>query len=67
MLETEEYSLITNFPRTVYGRDKESMSLKDAVVYMARLRLELLSFRSLISCKYSSVAYVEGEMREAKN
>ncbi|KAG5378023.1 hypothetical protein IGI04_025865 [Brassica rapa subsp. trilocularis] len=30
VLETEEYSLITNFPRTVYRRDKESMSLKDA-------------------------------------
>ncbi|KAG2286536.1 hypothetical protein Bca52824_046140 [Brassica carinata] len=30
VLETEEYSLITNFPRTVSGRDKESMSLKDA-------------------------------------
>ncbi|CAN7136557.1 unnamed protein product, partial [Brassica rapa subsp. narinosa] len=27
VLETEEYSLITNFPRTVYGRNKESMSL----------------------------------------
>ncbi|KAL0724359.1 hypothetical protein Bca4012_038958 [Brassica carinata] len=30
VLQTEEYSLITNFPRTVSGRDKESMSLKDA-------------------------------------
>ncbi|KAH0943492.1 LOW QUALITY PROTEIN: hypothetical protein HID58_003129, partial [Brassica napus] len=30
VLETEEYSFITIFPRTVYRRDKESMSLKDA-------------------------------------
>ncbi|KAF8099405.1 hypothetical protein N665_0244s0007 [Sinapis alba] len=42
VLETEEYSLITNFPRTVYGRDKESMSLKDAGLHpQASLFIEI--------------------------
>ncbi|CAH8380909.1 unnamed protein product [Eruca vesicaria subsp. sativa] len=42
VLETEEYSLITNFPRTVYGRDKASMSLKDAGLHpQASLFIEI--------------------------
>ncbi|XP_013621956.1 PREDICTED: plant UBX domain-containing protein 10-like [Brassica oleracea var. oleracea] len=42
VLATEEYSLITNFPRTVYGRDKESMSLKDAGLHpQASLFIEI--------------------------
>ncbi|KAJ0228695.1 UBX domain-containing protein [Hirschfeldia incana] len=42
VLETEEYSLITNFPRTVYGRDKVSMSLKDAGLHpQASLFIEI--------------------------
>ncbi|KAG2314174.1 hypothetical protein Bca52824_017296 [Brassica carinata] len=42
VLETEEYSLITNFPRTVSGRDKESMSLKDAGLHpQASLFIEI--------------------------
>ncbi|XP_010455471.1 PREDICTED: plant UBX domain-containing protein 10 [Camelina sativa] len=42
VLNTEEYSLITNFPRTVYGRDKESMSLKDAGLHpQASLFIEI--------------------------
>ncbi|KFK31867.1 hypothetical protein AALP_AA6G168700 [Arabis alpina] len=42
VLDTEEYSLITNFPRTVYGRDKESMSLKDAGLHpQASLFIEI--------------------------
>ncbi|VYS62242.1 unnamed protein product [Arabidopsis thaliana] len=42
LLDTEEYSLITNFPRTVYGRDKESMSLKDAGLHpQASLFIEI--------------------------
>jgi len=42
LLDKEEYSLITNFPRTVYGRDKESMSLKDAGLHpQASLFIEI--------------------------
>ncbi|KAG2304155.1 hypothetical protein Bca52824_032806 [Brassica carinata] len=42
VLETEEYSLITNFPKTVYGKDKESMSLKDAGLHpQASLFIEI--------------------------
>ncbi|KAJ4876212.1 Plant UBX domain-containing protein 10 [Raphanus sativus] len=42
VLETEDYSLITNFPRTLYGRDKESMSLKDAGLHpQASLFIEI--------------------------
>ncbi|KAF8052066.1 hypothetical protein N665_1614s0001 [Sinapis alba] len=36
------YSLITNFPRTVYGRDNESMLLKDAGLHpQASLFIEI--------------------------
>ncbi|KAL1191878.1 Plant UBX domain-containing protein 10 [Cardamine amara subsp. amara] len=42
VLETEEYSLVTNFPRTVYGRDKELMSLKEAGLHpQASLFIEM--------------------------
>ncbi|CAH8304855.1 unnamed protein product [Eruca vesicaria subsp. sativa] len=42
VLETYEYSLVTNLPRTVYGRDKESMSLKDAGLHpQASLFIEI--------------------------
>ncbi|XP_010541824.1 PREDICTED: plant UBX domain-containing protein 10-like [Tarenaya hassleriana] len=42
VLETEEYSLVSNFPRTVYGRDKLSMSLKEAGLHpQASLFIEM--------------------------
>uniref|UniRef100_A0A1J3K8I2 FAS-associated factor 2-B n=1 Tax=Noccaea caerulescens TaxID=107243 RepID=A0A1J3K8I2_NOCCA len=42
VLETEEYSLITNFPRTVYGRDKQLMSLEEAGLHpQASLFIEI--------------------------
>ncbi|CAN8230777.1 unnamed protein product [Cochlearia groenlandica] len=42
VLETEEYSLISTFPREVYGRDKLSMSLKDTALHpQASLFIEL--------------------------
>lgn len=41
-LEVENYSLVSNFPRTVYGADKLSLSLKDAGLHpQASLFVEL--------------------------
>ncbi|KAL0711887.1 hypothetical protein Bca4012_018865 [Brassica carinata] len=41
-IKTEQYSLITDFPRTVYGRDKESISVKDAGLHpQASLFIEI--------------------------
>ncbi|KAJ4910131.1 Plant UBX domain-containing protein 10 [Raphanus sativus] len=42
VLDIQEYNLRTNFPRTVYGRDKDSMSLKDAGLHpQASLFIEI--------------------------
>ena len=43
-LEVESYSLVSNFPRVVYGQEKLSMSLKDAGLHpQASLFVELNS------------------------
>ncbi|MCD7462519.1 Plant UBX domain-containing protein 10 [Datura stramonium] len=43
-LEVNNYSLVSNFPRTVYGSDKLSLSLKDAGLHpQASLFIELSS------------------------
>ncbi|MBA0862181.1 hypothetical protein Goshw_005625 [Gossypium schwendimanii] len=41
-LEVEDYSLVSNFPRVTYGRDKQSLSLKEAGLHpQASLFVEL--------------------------